>query len=91
MIWFLLYCKSPILSTSFIPLHLKAVQFYRLTGAYAALLAADVNLVVHAVHPFKVGQEIMTVQLDKAKVPDARRALQKAAHRLPCACKVIVE
>lgn len=38
-----------------------------------------------------VGQEIMTVQLDKAKVPEARRALSKAAYKLPCACKVIVE
>ena len=41
----------------FIPLHLKAVELYWLVGADAALLAADVNLVVNTVYPLKVGEE----------------------------------
>jgi len=39
----------------------------------------------------KIGQQLFTVKLDKAKVREARKALSKAAHKLPCPCKVVVE
>ena len=40
-----------------IPLHLKPVQVHRLVRVDAGLLAADVNLLVNTIHPFKVGEE----------------------------------
>lgn len=39
----------------------------------------------------KIGQEILSVHLDKAKVPEARRALKLASYKLPCKCKVVVK
>jgi len=39
----------------------------------------------------KEGQEMLTVQLDRAKVPEARRALKLASYKLPCKCKVVVQ
>ncbi|MBW3018554.1 50S ribosomal protein L16 [Candidatus Woesearchaeota archaeon] len=38
-----------------------------------------------------IGQELMSVYLDKAKVPEARRALKLASYKLPCKCKVVVQ
>lgn len=39
----------------------------------------------------KIGQQLFTVQFNKAKLMEAKRAMQKASYKLPCACKVVVE
>ena len=39
----------------------------------------------------RIGQEIYTIQTLKEHIPLARRALRKAAHKLPCSCTVVVE
>ncbi len=50
---------SPLLNSPLllIPLYLKSIKLYRLIGGYACLLAADINLIVHSIHPLKVRQE----------------------------------
>ena len=39
----------------------------------------------------KEGQQIITVQVDKSKVREAKLALSKAAYKLPVSCKVVIE